>query len=81
MKKTKSIGTDITAAPTVVQGFKIFATIADGWRVTFLDQDRMLMAHPNKQPVIVEMRSIQEGDVLPRATDERVSVAPQLGGH
>lgn len=72
----------LPAPPTVteVNGFKVFATIAEGWRVTFIDQDRMYMVHPDHQPVIVEVRSVQQGDVLPRDTDERVTFAPQLGG-
>lgn len=79
-KKTSKPATPEPYTPTVINGFKIFATIADGWRCTFIDQDRMYMVHPDHQPVIVEMRSIQEGDILPRETDERVTFAPQLGG-
>lgn len=63
---------------TVISGFRIMATIAEGWRTTFIDQDRLMLVHPDFPPRIVEMRSIKEGDVLPREDDTVVAPPPGL---
>lgn len=65
---------------TIIKGFSIHATVAAGWRVTQINPDRLLLAHPSFPPRIVEMRSIQAGDVLPRATDEALGFPPTVAG-
>lgn len=60
--------------------FKIIATIAEGWRAKFLDQERVMLIHPDHQPRIVQMKTIVEGDILPRDTDEALVISSQLGG-
>lgn len=63
-----------------VEGLRVLATLADGWRATFL-QDDLVLVHPEYAPRLVRVASINEGDVLPREIDETVSFPPIIGGN
>lgn len=64
----------------MVNGRTLIATIAEGWRATQADPDRLLLVHPDHPPRVIEMRSIKEGDILPRDIDMVLAPPPAVGG-
>lgn len=67
--------------PQVLTGFKNVATIKSGWRVLLQPDGRAFLSHPDHQPRIVDLATVEEGDELPRDTDEALSFAPAVGGY
>lgn len=70
----------MTAVKTI-DGITLLAEVKEGWRCTPVDKDRLVFVHPDFPPKMVELSSINEGDELPRDTDETVLPPPQLGGN
>lgn len=64
----------------VLTGYKVTATIKPGWRYTGMGDGRLMFVHPDHAPMIVDLNSIEEGDELPRDTDEALSFPPTVGG-
>lgn len=67
-------------APQVLTGYKHLATIKPGWRFNDMGDGRLMFTHPDNAPMIVSLSSINEGDELPRDTDEALSFPPTVGG-
>ena len=66
--------------PRLLPGFRHVATIKEGWRVVLQPDNRAMFIHPDHQPRIVDLNSVEEGDVLPRDNDEVLGYAPPVGG-
>ena len=63
---------DIESLPdkTVVRrDFKLLCSIRSGWRALFYGK-RIVLVHPNNAPSMAWLDGINEGDVLPRDSDE-----------
>lgn len=56
------------------------ATIKDGWTASLQREGYMRLDRPGEPPAMVELASINDGDELPRDTDERFAFPPAVGG-
>lgn len=70
----------VVAMPRELTGMQHVATITDGWTARLQREGYLLMSHPEHKPVMVELASIKDGDVLPRDTDERFEFPPAVEG-
>lgn len=69
------------AQPEKIEGARYLATIKPGWRTLMNKQGRLYLVHPDQGTRIIELTSIEEGDVLPRDTDAAIDFSPGVGGH
>ena len=72
---------DVVLMPRELTGQRYAATIKEGWTARLQREGYMLLAHLEHKPVMVELASIKDGDVLPRDEDERFEFPPAVGGH
>lgn len=63
-----------------IGGIAATVRVKTGWRLKALGKDRLVFTHPEHEPRVVELASINEGEELPRDDDMVIGYPPGLTG-